>query len=79
MLTKRAREIGLQNSTFTNSTGLSDPNMRVTAHDMAELARHIMQTYPDFYPDFAERDFTWDNIHQQTAIRFSAWASAPMG
>jgi len=65
LLTKRAREIGLQNSTFTNSTGLSDPGMRVTARDMAELARHIIQTYPDLYAMFAQRDFTWDNIHQQ--------------
>jgi D-alanyl-D-alanine carboxypeptidase (penicillin-binding protein 5/6) len=64
MLTKRAKEIGLQNSTFTNSTGLSDFNMRVTAYDMAELARYIMQTYPDLYPNFAERDFTWGKIHQ---------------
>ena len=65
MLTKRAREIGLENSTFTNATGLSDPGLRVTARDMAELARHIFLTYPDFYPMFAQRDFTWDNIHQQ--------------
>ena len=65
LLTKRAREIGLQNSTFANATGLSDPNMRVTARDMAELARHIIQTYPDLYPLFAQRDFTWDNIHQE--------------
>lgn len=65
MLTKRAREIGLQNSTFTNSTGYSDPSLHVTVRDMAELARHIMQTYPDFYPDFALREFTWDNIRQQ--------------
>ena len=65
LLTKRAHEIGLQNSTFTNATGLPDPNMRVTARDLAELARHIIQTYPDLYPLFAQRDFTWDNIHQQ--------------
>ena len=39
--------------------------MRVTARDMAELARHIIKTYPDFYPLFAQRDFTWDNIHQE--------------
>jgi serine-type D-Ala-D-Ala carboxypeptidase (penicillin-binding protein 5/6) len=65
MLTKRAREIGLEHSTFTNATGYSDPNLRVTAREMAELARHIMQTYPDFYPYFSQRDFTWDNIHQQ--------------
>jgi len=65
MLTKRAREIGLENSIFTNATGLSDPAMHVTARDIAELARHIILTYPDLYPMFAQRDFTWDNIHQQ--------------
>ncbi len=65
MLTKRAREIGLQHSTFTNATGFSDPNLRVTVRDMAELARHIMRAYPDFYPDFSLREFTWDNIRQQ--------------
>jgi len=65
MLTKRARELGLQNLTFTNATGFSDPNLRVTAREMAELARHIIKTYPDLYPLFAQRDFAWDNIHQQ--------------
>jgi D-alanyl-D-alanine carboxypeptidase (penicillin-binding protein 5/6) len=65
VLTKRAREIGLENSTFTNATGFSDPNLRVTVRDMAKLARHIMATYPDFYPYFAEREFTWDNIRQE--------------
>lgn len=64
MLTKRAREIGLEHSTFTNSTGYSDPGLRVTVRDLAELARYIMQTYPEFYPYFAERDFTWNKIHQ---------------
>jgi len=64
MLTKRAREIGIEHSTFTNSTGYSDPGLRVTVRDLAELARHIMKTYPEFYPYFAERDFTWNKIHQ---------------
>jgi serine-type D-Ala-D-Ala carboxypeptidase (penicillin-binding protein 5/6) len=65
ILTQRARAIGLETSTFTNSTGYSDPNLRVTAREMAELARHIIQTYPDFYAYFSQRDFTWNNIHQQ--------------
>jgi serine-type D-Ala-D-Ala carboxypeptidase (penicillin-binding protein 5/6) len=43
-LTQRAREIGLEKSTFTNATGYSDPNLRVTARELAKLARHIMQT-----------------------------------
>jgi D-alanyl-D-alanine carboxypeptidase (penicillin-binding protein 5/6) len=65
MLTQRAREIGLEASTFTNATGYSEPDLRVTAREMAELARHIIHVYPDFYPTFSQRDFTWNNIHQQ--------------
>jgi serine-type D-Ala-D-Ala carboxypeptidase (penicillin-binding protein 5/6) len=65
MLTERAREIGLEHSTFTNSTGYSDPGLRVTVRDLAELARFIMKTYPDFYAYFAQRDFTWNKITQQ--------------
>jgi serine-type D-Ala-D-Ala carboxypeptidase (penicillin-binding protein 5/6) len=64
MMNKRAREIGLEKSTFTNATGYSDPDLRVTAREMALLARHIMQTYPDFYPYFSEREFTWNKIRQ---------------
>jgi D-alanyl-D-alanine carboxypeptidase (penicillin-binding protein 5/6) len=65
MLTKRAREIGLERSTFTNATGYSDPHLRVTARELAQLARHIMHTYPEYYPYFALRDFTWNKIHQE--------------
>ena len=65
LLTKRAREIGLERSTFTNATGYSDPHLRVTVHELAELARHIMHTYPEYYPYFALRDFTWNKIHQE--------------
>jgi serine-type D-Ala-D-Ala carboxypeptidase (penicillin-binding protein 5/6) len=64
MLTKRAREIGLEHSNFTNAEGYPDPNLRVTVRDLAQLARYIIQNYPDYYPYFAERDFTWNNIHQ---------------
>jgi D-alanyl-D-alanine carboxypeptidase (penicillin-binding protein 5/6) len=64
-LTRRAREIGLEKSVFTNSTGLPDPNEKVTARELAMLARHIIRTYPDFYPLFSQPDFTWNKIRQQ--------------
>jgi D-alanyl-D-alanine carboxypeptidase (penicillin-binding protein 5/6) len=63
-LTSRAREIGLEKSVFTNATGFADPNQRVTVRELAQLARHIMQKYPDFYSYFAEREFTWNKIRQ---------------
>lgn len=64
-LTQRAREIGLEKSVFTNSSGLPDPNGKVTTRELAMLARHLIRTYPDFYPLFAQPDFTWNKIRQQ--------------
>ena len=64
-LTQRAREIGLDKSMFTNSEGLPDPNERVTTRELAQLARHIILDYPEFFPYFAQRDFTWNKIRQQ--------------
>ena len=63
-LTKRAREIGLAKSVFTNSNGLPDPNEQVTSRELALLARHIILAYPDYYKIFKEPDFTWNKIHQ---------------
>jgi len=63
-LTKRAREIGLAKSTFTNSNGLPDPGMQVTARELSILARHIIRTYPEFYQIYGETDFLWNKIRQ---------------
>src|SRR5580765_1706597 len=65
MMTKRARELGLTQSTFANSNGLPDPGNKMTVRELANLARHIIQTYPDFYKLFGEREFTWNKIRQQ--------------
>src|SRR5436305_7950619 len=65
MMTKRARELGLSQSTFANSNGLPDPGNKMTVRELAKLARHIIQTYPDFYKLFGEREFTWNKIRQQ--------------
>src|SRR4029078_7091649 len=60
-----AREIGLEKSVFTNSNGLPDPNEKVTTRELAMLARHIIRTYPEFYPLFGQPDYTWNKIRQQ--------------
>src|SRR5256714_12673063 len=65
MLTKRARELGLTQSTFANSNGLPDPGNKMTVRELAKLARYVIQTYPDFYKLFGEREFTWNKIRQQ--------------
>lgn len=60
----RAREIGLEHSRFANPWGGADPAQKVTARDMARLARYIIQTYPEFYGIFGEKEFTWNKIRQ---------------
>ena len=64
MMNKRAAEIGMAHSTFTNPWGNPDPHQRVTPRDMAHLAAYIIATYPDYYRYFGEKDFTWNKIRQ---------------
>jgi len=63
-LTERAREIGLEKSTFANSNGLPDPGTQVTTRELGLLARHIIVTYPELYKIYGQRDFTWNKIRQ---------------
>jgi serine-type D-Ala-D-Ala carboxypeptidase (penicillin-binding protein 5/6) len=64
LMTKRARELGLTKSTFGNSTGLPDPRQLMTSRELAKLARHIIETYPEYYKYYGEREFTWNKIRQ---------------
>ena len=64
LMNKRATELGLAQSHFTNAWGRSDPAERVSARDLAALARHLIQDYPEYYHYFSEKDFTWSKIHQ---------------
>lgn len=63
-MTKRAREIGLPQSTFGNSSGLPDPRNKMTVRELAKLARHLIRSYPGRYKIYGEREFTWNKIRQ---------------
>ena len=65
MMNDRARELGLTKSNFTNVDGLPDPKMRVTARELAVVARHTVNHYREYYKWFGEREFTWNKIRQQ--------------
>ena len=64
-MTKRARELGLTNSTFANSTGWPHPDHRMSARDLAQLATLIIRQFPEYYGYFAETEFEWEDITQQ--------------
>lgn len=64
LMNAEARRLGLRNSVFRNASGLPDPEMHVTAHDLAILASHLIRDYPEYYRFYSEREFTWNGIKQ---------------
>ena len=64
-MTERARDIGLKNSVFVNSTGLPADGQQTTVRDLGLLALHLWRDYPDLYRYFGQKDFTWNKISQR--------------
>ncbi|SEQ56086.1 D-alanyl-D-alanine carboxypeptidase (penicillin-binding protein 5/6) [Loktanella sp. DSM 29012] len=60
MMTARAREMGMNNSTFANSSGWPDPSHRMSMRDLGILAERLIVDFPTFYPIFAEQEFLFD-------------------
>lgn len=64
-MTETGRQIGLENSTFTNATGLDEPDHLMTVRDLAILARRIITDFPEYYRYYSEREFEYGGIRQQ--------------
>ncbi|WP_417486631.1 D-alanyl-D-alanine carboxypeptidase family protein [Maricaulis sp.] len=64
MMTDRAHELGLTSASFANATGWPHPDHRISALDLARLARILIEEYPDYYGIWAEREFTYNGIRQ---------------
>jgi D-alanyl-D-alanine carboxypeptidase (penicillin-binding protein 5/6) len=65
LMNQKAKELGLTNSTFRNTTGWPDPEHRMSARDIATLARRIIQDFPEYYKYDAEKSFKYNNIEQE--------------
>lgn len=64
IMNQQAQLLGMTNTNFQNATGLPAPDHFSTAYDLALLARAIIQDYPENYPLYAEKHFTYNNIRQ---------------
>ncbi len=63
-MTQRAREIGMTSSTFKNASGWPAEGHLVTARDLSILARRTIRDFPQFYPYYSEKSFTYAGIRQ---------------
>jgi len=60
LMNEKAIEIGLENTNFSNSSGISDPDNYSTVGDIIKMSRYMIANYPEYYTYFKETTFTWD-------------------
>ena len=60
LMTAKAKELGMENTNFTNSSGLNDPDNYSTARDILIMSNYLIKNYPEEYKYFKELDFTWN-------------------
>ncbi|MBU1236442.1 MAG: D-alanyl-D-alanine carboxypeptidase [Gammaproteobacteria bacterium] len=64
-----ARRLGLAATHYTNTTGLPDPQHYTTARDLARLVQALIRDFPDYYPIYSQKEFTYNGITQPNRNR----------
>tara|TARA_Y100000816_G_scaffold254120_1_gene206098 strand:- start:2144 stop:3292 length:1149 start_codon:yes stop_codon:yes gene_type:complete len=60
IMTSKAKEIGMNNTNFSNSSGINDPDNYTTLKDILIMSNYLIKNFPDYYRYFSEEEFTWD-------------------
>ena len=60
MMTSKAKEIGMENTNFANSSGINDPDNYSTVRDILIMSNYLIKNHPEYYKWFSEKEFTWD-------------------
>lgn len=69
MMNEQARRIGMKQTRFANSTGLPHPEHYSTAYDLALLAATMIRDFPEYYPVYSLREYTYNSITQPNRNR----------
>lgn len=64
LMNETAEKLGMNETHFANATGLPDENNYSTAYDLAILAARTISDFPEYFPYYAETNFTYNNIEQ---------------
>tara|TARA_Y100000816_G_C25981041_1_gene512217 strand:+ start:47 stop:904 length:858 start_codon:yes stop_codon:yes gene_type:complete len=60
LMTEKAMEIGMTNTNFSNSSGISDENNYSTVRDVLIMSNYLIKEYPEYYKYFKIKEFTWN-------------------
>lgn len=64
LMTEKARDLGMSQSTFRNASGWPDPDHVTSARDLATLAERLIRDFPEYYHYYSELSFTYNKIKQ---------------
>lgn len=75
MMTAKARQLGMRNTVFQNPNGLPNDAQYTTARDMAKLGIALKRDFPQYYPLFQTRQFSWEGVtyytHNRVMLRYT--------
>ena len=60
LMTTKAKELGMENTNFSNSSGINDPDNYSTVRDILIMSNYLIKEHPEYYKWFSEKEFTWD-------------------
>ena len=60
LMTSKAKELGMDNTNFANSSGINDPDNYSTVRDILSMSNYLIKEHPEFYKWFSIKEFTWD-------------------
>jgi len=60
LMTSKAKELGMDNTNFANSSGINDPDNYSTVRDILAMSHYLIKEHPNYYEWFSIKKFTWD-------------------
>ena len=60
LMTTKAKELGMDSTNFSNSSGINDPDNYSTVRDILKMSHYLIKEHPEFYEWFSIKKFTWD-------------------
>ncbi len=67
LMNKKAKELGMDNTSFRNSSGLHEDGQYTTSYDMARLVVAIKKNFPEYYRFFAQKKFEYRGEEYETS------------
>ena len=60
LMTAKAKELDMDNTNFSNSSGINDPDNYSTVRDILKMSHYLIKEHPEYYEWFSIKEFTWN-------------------